>query len=111
MTDVFIMSWIVAQGHRASSEEEERLWIELETIPFEWNQIAQNLSSLLNRKNDDIGKHRLYYILCSIVHLQKVAARQLCNLESEITSRSVNSEFMQKLSEIGSQKKIYLTSQ
>lgn len=50
----------------SQDEEEMRLWKELELLPLEYREIHRKLLAILNRRNDEIGKHKMEFLMSLI---------------------------------------------
>jgi hypothetical protein len=67
---LFLLSWVSFYNLKVESVDplEDRLWKELEMIPYNWPTVFDTLLSTLKRKNDIIGQHRLWFLMIMIKH-------------------------------------------
>lgn len=67
---LFLLSWVTFYKLKVECADpiEDRLWKELEMIPYNWPTVFDTLLSTLKRKNDIIGQHRLWFLMTMIKH-------------------------------------------
>jgi len=60
--------WMAYYSFSVNTEntEEIRLWKELEQLPLDYQILAKSLGSILERRNDLIGKARMWFLLTNI---------------------------------------------
>lgn len=85
-TDLFFLSWRLYYYSRPTScdEQEIRLWKELEAIPNNWIKPLDDLMSILKRKGDRVGQHRLWFLMTMVKYIITLNLRRIDVIEELI---------------------------
>jgi hypothetical protein len=87
----------------SQDEEEMRLWKELQLLPIEYIEIHRKLLAILNRRNDDIGKYRMEFLLSLISSKISKLYMDIGQITNNVNILKVESEKFRKEPIIGAE--------
>lgn len=85
-TDLFFLAWGFYYYFKPTSHDDHeiRLWKELEAIPNNWIRPLEDLMKILERKNDRVGQHRLWFLMTMIKYIITLNLRRIDVIEEVV---------------------------